>query len=130
MKRTLLAAILPALAVACSGTPEISDADQAIGDYVAVGELEEVDSIRTRDRDSFSRLTDNYVVYKSRDGEYLVYFVRPCRELRDPTRVTPDIRKDNRIRKGFDSLRGCRIDEIYAMTDAQAEEIRNMSDGR
>ena len=69
-------------------------------------------------------------MYDSRDGEYLLYFALPCRELNDPTRVTPDVRNENRIRSCFDTLRGCRIDGMYALTDAQAAEIRSLSDGR
>lgn len=130
MMKQLLAAILLVTVGACSSTPEPSRADEAIDDYVAVGELEEVKHIRTRDRDSYTRLTDHYVIYDSRDGEYLLYFAHPCRELRDPTRVTPDVRSENRIRSGFDTLRGCRIDGMYVMTDAQAAEIRAMDDGR
>ncbi len=130
MNRQLLTATLLVTLGACSSTPEVSGADQAIEDYVLVGELEEVKHIRTRNRDSYTRLTDHYVVYDSRDGEYLLYFAHPCREMRDPTRVTPDVRNEDRIRSGFDTLRGCRIDGMYALTDAQAVEIRDMNDGR
>jgi hypothetical protein len=130
MMRQTLAAFLLVTVGACSATPEVSEADQAIEDYLVVGELEEVKQIRTRDRDSYTRLTDHYVVYDSRDGEYLLYFAHPCREMRDSTRVTPDVRSENRIRTGFDTLRGCRIDGMYALTDAQAAEIRDMNDRR
>ena len=130
MRDVSLAATLLMVLVGCSATPEVSDSDQAIDDYVKVGELEAVKSIRTRDRDGYTRLTDHYVVYRSRDGDYLLYFGLPCRELRDMTRVTPDNRNENRIRSGFDTLRGCRIDGMYAMTEAQAAEIRAMASGR
>ena len=133
MKRSviLMAGILSGLALAaCAAPQEVSRHDQAIDDYVAVGPLEAVDSIRTRDRDSFTRLTDHYAIYETRDGDYLLYFGRVCRELRDLGQITPDQRRDNRLRTGFDTLRGCRIDGIYAMTEAQAEEIGNMGDGR
>ena len=133
MKRdsVLAAGIASALLLAaCASTPEVSEYDQAIDDYVKVGELEPVKSVRYRDRDSYTRLTDHYVIYKTRDGDYLFYFGIPCRELRDLSRVTPDQRRDSHLRSGFDTLRGCRIDGIYAMTEAQAEEIGNMGDGR
>ena len=130
-KHFVLAGLLPGLLLAaCATTEEVSQYDQAIDDYVTVGELEAVKSIRTQNRDSYTRLTDHYVIYKTRDGDYLFYFGTPCRELRDMSRVTPDQRRDNRLRTGFDTLRGCRIDGIYAMTEAQAEEIGNMGDGR
>lgn len=110
----------------CAEMPEANEADQAISDFVVVGELESLDGIRLRDRDSWARLTDYYVVYTTRDGEYLFEFTRPCRELTDPTRVTPDTRHDNRIRAGFDTLRGCRIHRIYRLDEGQAEEIRRL----
>ena len=36
----------------------------------------------------------------------------------------PDRRHDhNQISRGFDTLRGCRIDKIYPLTEAQAQEL-------
>ena len=110
----------------CVDMPEVNEVDQAISDFVIVGELESLDSIRLRERDSWYRITDYFVMYKTRDGEYLFEFARPCRELRDPSRVTPDARHDNRIRAGFDTLRGCRIHRIYGLDEGQAEEVRRL----
>ena len=129
MKKLALVFTWP-LAVACSATPEISEYDQTIGDYVSVGELEPVKDIRTENRDRYTRLTDRYVIYTTRSGDYLLYFDRPCRELNDLSQITPDQRRDDRLRAGFDTLRGCRIHAMYAMTEAQAEEISIMGDGR
>ena len=54
----------------------------------------------------------------------LLEFTRNCRELTDNTRVTPDRRYDhNVIRRGIDTLRGCRIDKMYPLSEAQAQEI-------
>ena len=117
---------LAVLLAGCADMPEINEADQAISDYVAVGELESLDSIRTRERDAWAGITDYYVIYTTRDGDYLFEFTRPCRELRDPTQVTPDTRHENRIRARFDTLRGCRIHRIYALSEAQAAEIRRL----
>ncbi len=44
--------------------------------------------------------------------------------MSDNTRVTPDFRYDHNVmRRGTDTLRGCRIDKIYRLTEAQALEI-------
>ena len=119
----LLAASL-VVAAGCAGTPKLPPDAQAISDYVEVGELEEVDSIRTDTKDAWSPATDYYVLYKGRDGHYLLEFVRVCWELTDGTRIKPDLRySHNMMRRGSDTLRGCRIDKMYPLTEAQAQEI-------
>jgi hypothetical protein len=123
MRGAILAVWLVLLA-ACAGTPEIHPATQAIRDYVEVGELQEADRIRTRAQDAWTPVTEYFVLYKARDGRYLLEFSQRCREMFDNTRVTPDRRTDhNHISRGFDTLRGCRIDKIYPLTEAQAQEI-------
>ena len=123
MKAIYLVASL-ALLAACAGTPEIPSDVQAVRDYVDVGELEQTDRIRTHGSDEWSPLTDYYALYKSRDGGYLLEFNRTCRELTDNTRITPDRRYDHNVmRRGIDTLRGCRIDRMYPLTEAQALEI-------
>jgi hypothetical protein len=123
MKTIYLVASL-ALLAACAGTPEVPSDVQAVRDYVDVGELEQTDRIRTHGSDKWSPLTDYYALYKSRDGRYLLEFNRICRELTDNTRITPDRRYDHNVmRRGIDTLRGCRIDRMYPLTEAQALEI-------
>lgn len=123
MKTTYLIASL-ALLAACAGTPEIPSEVQAVRDYVEVGELEQTDRIRTHGSDEWSPLTDYYVMYKGRDGWYLLEFTRICRELTDNTRITADRRYDHNVmRRGIDTLRGCRIDRMYPLTEAQRQEL-------
>jgi hypothetical protein len=123
MKTIYLTALLTLLA-ACAGTPEVPSDVQAVRDYVDVGELEQTDRIRTHGSDKWSPLTDYYALYNSRDGRYLLEFNRICRELTDNTRITPDRRYDHNVmRRGIDTLRGCRIDRMYPLTEAQALEI-------
>lgn len=123
MKRVILAAWVP-LVAGCAGTPEVQPGTQAIRDYVEVGELPEVDRIPTRAQDSWAPLTENFAVYKARDGRYLLEFSQRCREMFDNTRVTPDRRNDyNQMNRGLDTLRGCRIDGMYPLTEAQVQEI-------
>ena len=113
-----------ALLTACVGTPEVPPELEAVRDYVEVGELEETDRIRTHGSDQWSPLTNYYALYGARDGWYLMEFTRVCRELTDNTRVTPDFRYDhNVLRSRIDTLRGCRIDRIYPLTEAQKQEL-------
>ena len=112
------------LLAACAGTPETPPELEAVRDYVEVGELEQADRIRTHGSDQWSALTDYHALYGSRNGWYLLEFTRICRELTDNTRITPDYRYDhNVLRSRIDTLRGCRIDRIYPLTEAQKQEI-------
>jgi hypothetical protein len=122
--RTAVFAASLALVAACTGTPEIPSDVQAVRDYVEVAELEQADRIRTHGSDEWSPATHYFALYESRDGWYLLEFSRNCRELTDHTRVTPDRRYDHNVmRRGIDTLRGCRIDRMYPLTEAQALEI-------
>jgi hypothetical protein len=112
---------------ACSTTPKQPVDSQAIMDYVEVGELEEVEHIRTYNRDSMEYLSDYFILYGARTRVYLIEFRRICREFRDNRAVAPDHRYDhNRLRANEDTIRGCRIGKIYPLTRAQAEELRNL----
>lgn len=132
----LLAALM--LIAACSSTSDevsvkkqkITVETQTVRDYVAVGELGDVKHIRVYAHDSWSYLTDYFVIYKARTSNYLVEFRRRCRELRDNSRIVGDHRYDhNRLRVNEDTLRGCRIDKIYPLTEAQAIELRKLGKG-
>jgi hypothetical protein len=122
--RTIILAALAALLAACAGTAEVPQDTQAIRDYVDVGELGEVDRIRTHGTDAWTVLTHHFVIYNGRDGKFLLELKRMCSELTDNTRITPDYRYDHNVmRSRFDTLRGCRIDGMYPLTDAQALEL-------
>lgn len=126
--RTPILAVLPALFVACAGTPEIPPETQAIRDYIEVGELQEVDSIRTRPTDGWAAATSYFALYEGRDGPVLLEFSHLCREMHDRSTVTPDRRYDhNIIRSRADTLRGCRISKMYPLTEAQALEIEALA---
>jgi hypothetical protein len=118
------------LAVACSSTPEVSVDTQTVRDYVEVGELEDVQYIRVYAHDSWSRLTDFFVIYEARNDNYLIEFRRRCRELQDNTTIVGDRRYDhNRLRVNEDTLRGCRIGKIYPLTEGQAIELQTLGKG-
>lgn len=121
MYRTL-PALMGALLVACASQtgPTVSD---AVGDFIVVSELQEKDTLKTRDQYSYKYLSERYIILKTRGENYLVQFNRRCRELNEPY-VTPDVRFDsNTLRAGFDTIRGCRIDKMFAVDEAQAEEL-------
>ena len=116
---------LVALVAACAGTPEIPEDTQAVRDYIDVGEIEQVDRVRTHGSDEWTPITNHFAMYKARDGHFLLEFRRVCREMYDNTSITADRRYDHNVmRRGIDTLRGCRIDRMYPLTEAQAEEIR------
>jgi hypothetical protein len=113
-----------ALVAACAGTREIPADTEAVRDYVEVGELEQVDQVRTHGSDAWRPLTRHFVLYTGRDRHFLLEFTRACHEMYDHTSVTPDWRYDhNMMRRGIDTLRGCRIDRMYPLTEAQVLEI-------
>ncbi len=119
---TLLASL--ALVAACAGTPETPPDTQAVRDYVEVGELAQVDRVRTHGNDGWRPVTQHFVLYEGRDGHFLLEFTRVCREMYDNTSITADRRYDHNVmRRGIDTLRGCRIDKMYPLTEAQVLEI-------
>ena len=118
------------LLAGCADAPEVpvDPRDQAVRDYIEVAELASQDRFRTGSHDSWSYITDRYAVYSGRDGDYLLQFRRRCVELRNPSIATADERFDNQIRRRVDTLRGCLIEDIYALADGQADELRALPD--
>ena len=97
-----------------------------VEDFIKVNELEDVREIRSYDRLDLSVMNDYYVIVSSRRDFYLLRYFSRCREL-PGGRVEPDVRRDSRvIRAGVDTLRGCRIKSIFAIDEAQAEELRQI----
>ena len=71
-------------------------------------------------------ISQRYVTLETHRENFLVAFSRLCREL-TLNEVTPDIRYEkNILRARFDTIRGCRIGQIYAIDKGQAEELRNL----
>ena len=101
----------------------------AVRDFVEVRDLEEVDAITTGTSDSWDELSLEFILYEGRRETYLVEFVRPCYELRDNSRITPDKRWDtNKIRAKFDTLRGCRLKSVYQLTEAEVAELESIGE--
>lgn len=127
--KPLFAVILFGLLSGCAAQPT-SEVDEAIADFVALSGLEEMDTIRTQDRYGTSELTKRYAILRTRKDVYLVEFQR-CPPEFDNDDVTPDIRYDrNVLRARFDTIRGCRIKQIFAIDEAGAEELKMLAETR
>jgi hypothetical protein len=129
MKKNALI-LLVVLLAACAAPDEVigKDKEQAIRDFIAVRQLTEVDKIRSRPEDSLNDIEQHFLVYKARRQAYLVEFSRACYE-RDDRAITPDVRREaNTIRSRFDTLRGCRIGQIYELTEAEVVELEDLGE--
>lgn len=102
---------------------------EAVLDFIEVRDLEEVDAISSGTNDGWRELNIEYLLYEGRRDTYLVEFARPCYELRDQTRITPDKRWDSSyIRARFDTIRGCRIARVFLLTEAEVAELENIGE--
>ena len=132
--KKLLFLLTFALLAGCAGQeetddPSTQDIGQAVRDFIELRELEELDALRSGTNDGWSVLDETFILYSGRKDTYLVEFARRCWELQDHTRITPDQRWDsNTIRARFDTIRGCRIGKIYALTDAEVAELENIGE--
>jgi hypothetical protein len=126
--------IATTLLVACASQGEkakhsTQDQAQAVRDFIAVRQLEELDSLSSGSNDRWTSIDDDFLIYKGRRGDYLVEFNRRCYELSDNTRIIADERWGlNAIHARSDTIRGCRIAKIYALTEAEVAELENIGD--
>ncbi|MGI9270222.1 MAG: DUF6491 family protein [Woeseiaceae bacterium] len=116
--------------VACATTEEPigTNKEQAIRDLVNTRQLAELDQISTRNDDHLHELDASFVIYKTRRGDYLFEFDRPCYELVDDIIVADQRWGGNRIRARFDTLRGCRIGHIYSLTEPEVAELETIGE--
>jgi len=109
--------------------PSTQDVTQAVKDFIEVRELESVDTLRSGSSDRWYEIGNEYLVYQARRDEFLIAFTRRCHELNDNTHIKVDKRWDsNVLRARFDTIRGCRIDKIYALDEAEAAELKNIGE--
>jgi hypothetical protein len=119
-----------ALLTACA-TPYNPQETEAVRDYIVANQLPEVDEIYLVRSESYSYVSDEYVMMPTSRGDYLVEFARPCRDLRrlDFTSEMVDRRTHgNRIQARYDTIRGCWIQTIYQLSDEQGKEILSLGD--
>ncbi|MDJ0812457.1 MAG: DUF6491 family protein [Woeseiaceae bacterium] len=109
--------------------PSTQDIGQAVRDFIELRELEELDALKSGTRDGWTQIDETFILYTGRRDTYLVEFARRCYELNDHTRITPDERWDaNLVRARFDTIRGCRIAKIYALTEGEVAELENIGE--
>ncbi len=129
--RTALLAALMLLAVACAGQvadESVLKKNDAVEDYIIVGELESVDKVRSNKHLSHQAITDKYLVLKDGKKSYLLVFRQPCWRL-DERPIQADRRAEvGVIRARFETFRGCRISHLYNLTPGQAEELLALGD--
>lgn len=114
----------------CAAQQSTQEDSDAIEDFIAVSDLEEVDFIRTIDQFEYDYLTDRYVIVNTRRSYRLVEFYGRCRELTTRNMdVRPDFRYDAKtLNAGEDTIRGCRIKTIYEIDKVQAEELKQIGE--
>jgi len=118
----ILAALMATLLIACASQPD-TRVNDAVDDFIVVSELKEQDTVRMREQFHHTNLSEHYIILRTRKEKYLVKFQRRCRELNE-REVKPDVRFErNTLRAGFDTIRGCRIDRMYAIDESQAQEL-------
>ena len=129
MNRFILAAAAMLLSGCATHERAVTqDEEQAIRDYILVRGLEEVNRIRSSNRDSWDELDEYFIIYDTRRNTYLVEFNRACYELNE-NRVTPDLRREaNTIRARSDTIRGCQVDKIFALTEADVAELKSLGE--
>lgn len=128
--------LVPAVALlaACAAqdaAPEQSRQDvvQAVRDFIDVRDLVQIDELKTSTGDNWDPIDEYFLIYKGRRDTYLVEFSRRCYELNDNTRIVADKRwSATEIRARFDTIRGCRIDKIYALTEEEVTELENIGE--
>lgn len=111
-------------ACAAQQPSEVDEEEQAVIDFIEIRGLAEVDKIRANDSSGWDKITRKFIIFNARRDRFLMQFARDCRELDDNTNIVADVRHDpNMINARFDTLRGCRIDKIYALNEAEAAEL-------
>ena len=127
--KTVMCVVVAVLLSACAAqdAEQRQEESQAVRDFIAVRELEKLKKMSTALRDSWTIIDDRFIVYRSRRGQYLVEFDRRCYELGGGSRVVPDERRvRNTVYARTETIRGCRINTIYALTEAEAEELESL----
>jgi hypothetical protein len=123
-----LASVAILTGCASSGDTITKDTEQAVRDFIVVRDLETTEKIRTANDDQWQDIDQNFVLYLKRKEAYLLEFSRRCHELNEYP-VVPDVRdSSNTIRARFDTLRGCRIAKMYALTEAEVVELREIGE--
>ena len=126
--------IVTSLLIACAAQDEqeaksTQDEVQAVRDFIEVRGLEKLDKMPSTNSDSWQTIGNRFLIYQGRRASYLVEFSRRCYEIEDDTRIVADKRWDSHnIRSRVDTIRGCRIHQIYGLTEGEAAELENIGE--
>jgi hypothetical protein len=113
---------------ACASDPVyLPPPSETVEDYVVATQLRDVNLIRKTDRDSWQYVNDQYIIYRGRPHDYLIEFKHNCGGLDDNGRLPPaDIIHDHRNIRTTDTIRGCIVEKIYAISSGQRKELRQL----
>ena len=134
MKRFLILAAATMLGACASTDPDSMEKspeelkNEAIEDFIKVTELESADRIRLSGQLHHEVITEDYVFARDNRNTWLIAFAQRCYDIEGPY-VQPDVRHDSRtLRSRFDTIRGCRIRDIYPVTDGMVDEIEALTE--
>lgn len=106
----------------------VSRQDQALRDFIEIEQLKEERDIKINSRDRKEIINADFIIYKTKERDYLIEFRSSCRDMIE-NNVVPDKRWDTHtIRARFDTINGCTIANIYALKEGQAEELKQIGD--
>lgn len=129
--RASLTTVAAALVLTGCALPFDEQEIEAVYDYISANELQEIDKLRYYRQLHYRYINDYFVTVDTRTGNYLVEFKRECRALKQ-LEFTPEMvdRRDgsDTLRARFDTIRGCYIDKIYTITEAQSDAISELGD--
>lgn len=129
-----IAVLLTLALAACGGTVERNGPGmetEAVRDFVATSDLNEVNKMRMREQIRYKYINDYFVVVPQRGQYHLVEFRGRCTELRQRTwdAGMVDHRTNSRnLYSDRDTIRGCVIGRIFALTDSQVADLRVLGD--
>ncbi len=116
-------------ACASQGERPVDSEEQAIRDFIAARGLESLDRMRSDDAGNWEKIASKFIIYRARRSQYLVEFIRRCHELDDYSRIVADQRRDSHyIYARFETIRGCQIAKIYALTEAEEVELEQLGE--
>ena len=113
---------------ACANSEERRQQTYAINDFIEVSELETVNTISLRFKETYRHemLGDYHALVRTADGDYLVTFFARCVDY-EAAAPRPDRRRNtNMLAAGEDTIRGCRIKSIFPVDAAQRDELREL----
>lgn len=120
-----------ALLAGCGSAPPVAPNVEAIRDFIAVSGFERTDEMRVGRRFNYSYVNDYFVSASEGNRFYLIEFRTRCMNLRrqisSPAMV--DHRRDaSHIRASWDTIRGCPIEKIFEISEAELAEAHAIDD--